>query len=184
MARPRRPIGVCLRVGWRSLVLAGTDAPALIELLEQILMAEREGEHVFATLTHLTFAPDRRHVRILRAGHPGLLLRTLGNVELIEGAGGPALGLVPGLGWDAEEIPLPAGASLVLFTDGLFEGRIGPGSQRLGEDGLVDMARELAELPSAVFVDALMARTEAAAGRYGGVADDVAVVHLRWQAAA
>ena len=177
-------IGVCLRVGWRSLVLAGTDAPALIELLEQMLMAEREGEHMFATLTHLAFAPDRRHVRILRAGHPGLLLRTPGNVELIEGAGGPALGLVPGLGWDTEEVYLPAGASLVLFTDGLFEGRIGPGNQRLGEDGLMDMARDLAGLPSAVFVDALMARTEAAAGRYGGLADDVAVVHLRWQAAA
>ena len=177
-------IGVCLRVGWRSLVLAGTDAPSLIEFLEQMLMAEREGEHVFATLTHLAFAPDRSHVRILRAGHPGPLLRTPGYVELIEGAGGPALGLVPGLGWDEEEVPLPAGASLVLFTDGLFEGRIGPGSQRLGEDGLVEMARDLAGLPSTVFVDALMARTEAAAGRYGGLADDVAVVHLRWKAAA
>jgi serine phosphatase RsbU (regulator of sigma subunit) len=177
-------IGVCLRVGWRSLVLAGTNAPSLIELLEQMLMAEREGEHVFATLTHLAFAPDRRHVRILRAGHPGLLLRTTGNVELIEGVGGPALGLVPGLGWEEEEVPLPGDASLVLFTDGLFEGRVGPGSQRLGEDGLVDMARDLAGLPSTVFVDALMARTEAAAGRFGGLADDVAIVHLRWKAAA
>ncbi len=177
-------IGVCLRVGWRSLVLAGTGAPSLIGLLEQMLLAEREGEHVFATLTHLAFTPDRRHVRILRAGHPGLLLRTAQDVELIEGAGGPALGLVPGLGWDEEVVALPAGASLVLFTDGLFEGRIGPGSQRLGEDGLVDMARDLAGLPSAVFVDALMARTEAAAGRYGGLADDVAVVHLRWKAPA
>jgi serine phosphatase RsbU (regulator of sigma subunit) len=177
-------IGVCLRVGWRSLVLAGTQAPVLIELLEQMLMAEREGEHVFATLTHLAFAPDRRHVRILRAGHPGLLLRTTADVELIEGAGGPALGLVPGLGWEEEEVPLPGDASLVLFTDGLFEGRVGPGSQRLGEDGLVDMARDLAGLPSAVFVDALMARTEAAAGRYGGLADDVAIVLLRWKAAA
>jgi serine phosphatase RsbU (regulator of sigma subunit) len=177
-------IGVCLRVGWRSLVLAGTRAPSLIGLLEQMLLAEREGEHVFATLTHLAFTPDRRHVRILRAGHPGLLLRTAQDVELIEGAGGPALGLVPGLGWDEEVVALPVDASLVLFTDGLFEGRIGPGSQRLGEDGLVDMARDLAGLPSAVFVDALMARTEAAAGRYGGLADDVAVVHLRWKAAA
>jgi serine phosphatase RsbU (regulator of sigma subunit) len=177
-------IGVCLRVGWRSLVLAGTNAPSLIELLEQMLMAEREGEHVFATLTHLAFAPDRRHVRILRAGHPGLLLRTTGDVKLIEGVGGPALGLVPGLGWEEEEVPLPGDASLVLFTDGLFEGRVGPGSQRLGEDGLVDMARDLAGQPSTVFVDALMARTEAAAARFGGVADDVAIVHLRWKPAA
>jgi serine phosphatase RsbU (regulator of sigma subunit) len=177
-------VGVCLRVGWRSLVLAGTPAPVLIELLEQILMAEREGEHIFATLTHLAFAPHRRHVRILRAGHPGLLLRSAAGVDLIEGTGGPALGLVPGLGWEQEEVPLPAGASLVLFTDGLFEGRIGPGSQRLGEDGLVIMARDLGALPSAAFVDALMARIDAAAGRYGGLADDVAVVHLRWKEAA
>ena len=177
-------IGVCLRVGWRSLVLAGTKAPSLIALLEQLLIAEREGEHVFATLTHVAFPPDRSHVRIVRAGHPGLLLRTVGSVELIEGAGGPALGLVPGLGWDEEELPLPSGASLVLFTDGLFEGRIGPGSQRLGEDGLVDMARDLAaSLPAAAFVDALMERTAAAATRHGGVADDIAIVHLRWKAA-
>ncbi|HEY7142903.1 MAG TPA: fused response regulator/phosphatase [Streptosporangiaceae bacterium] len=176
-------IGVCLRVGWRSLVLAGTGAPALTGLLEQILMAEREGEHIFATLTHLEFAPDRARVQILRAGHPGLLLRSASGVELVEGAGGPGLGLVPGHGWEQEELALPPGASLVLFTDGLFEGRTGPGSQRLGEDGLVTLARGLAGLPAAEFVDALIASTEAAAGRYGGLADDVAVVHLRWTAA-
>ncbi|MGZ4434796.1 MAG: PP2C family protein-serine/threonine phosphatase [Trebonia sp.] len=174
-------VGVCLRVAWRSLVLAGATAPPMIELLEQILMAEREGEHVFATLTHLTLAPDRRNVRILRAGHPGLLLRTVDGVELVEREGGPALGLVPGLGWQEEEMPMPAGACLVLFTDGLFEGRIGSGGQRLGEEGLVAMARGMATLPAAAFVDALIERTEAAAADYGGLADDVAVVHLRWK---
>ncbi len=174
--------GVCLRVAWRSLVLAGTLAPALIELLEQMLVAEREGDRVFATLTYLAFAPDRRSVRILRAGHPGLLLRVAGGIELVEGEVGPALGLVPGFGWREEEMPLPAGASLVLFTDGLFEGRIGPGSERLGEEGLLNMARELAALPPAAFVDRLIERTEAATAPYGGLADDVAVVHLGWRA--
>jgi serine phosphatase RsbU (regulator of sigma subunit) len=177
-------IGVCLRVAWRSLILAGLTAPPMIELIEQMLVAEREGENVFATLTHLTFVPDRRRVRILRAGHPGLMLRTAGRVDLIEGTGGPALGLVPGVAWHEEEMMLPAGASLVLFTDGLFEGRIGPGSQRLGEDGLVAMARDLAALPPAAFVDALIEQTEAAASDYGGLDDDVAVIHLGWRAGA
>src|SRR6266571_297577 len=72
--------GVCLRVAWRSLVLAGTTGPPMIGLLEQMLVAERESENAFATLTLLTFAPDRRRVQILRAGHPGLLLRTAGRV--------------------------------------------------------------------------------------------------------
>lgn len=175
-------IGVCLRVAWRSLVLAGTTGPPMIGLLEQMLVAERESENAFATLTLLTFAPDRRRVQILRAGHPGLLLRTAGRVDFIEGQAGPALGLVAGVGWRTEELLLPAGAGLVLFTDGLFEGRVGPGSERLGEDGLVAMARELAGLPAAEFLDTLIEQTEAAASRYGGLADDVAVVHLGWKA--
>ena len=177
-------IGVCLRVAWRSLVLAGATGPPMIGLLEQMLVAERENENEFATLTLLTFPPDRRTVRILRAGHPGLLLRTAGRVDFIEGPAGPALGLVTDVAWRADELPLPAGAGLVLFTDGLFEWRVGPGSERLGEDGLLAMARDLAALPAAEFVDALIDRTEAAASRYGGLGDDVAVVHLGWQAPA
>jgi serine phosphatase RsbU (regulator of sigma subunit) len=174
-------IGACLRVAWRTLVLAGTPAPALIELLEQMLIAEREGVRVFATLTYLTLPPDQQLARVLRAGHPGLMLRTGGQVELVEGEVGPALGLVPGFGWQDEELLLPPGARLVLFTDGLFEGRTGPGSERLGEDGLLEMARELATLPAAPFVDTLMERVESVTAPYGGVADDIAVVHLGWR---
>jgi len=176
-------IGVCLRVAWRSLILAGATALSMIGLLEQMLVAERESDSVFATLTHLSFAPDRRRVRMVRAGHPGLLLRTAGRVELIEADGGPALGLFPDLEWHEEELPLAARAGLVLFTDGLFEGRAGPGSERLGEERLVAMARELAALPPGPFVDALISRTEQAARRYGGLDDDVAIVHLGWKAA-
>jgi CheY-like chemotaxis protein len=112
--------GVCLRVAWRSLVLAGVPMPALISLLEQMLVAEREGDRVFATLSYLAFTPDRRRVRVLRAGHPGLLRRMGDGVDLVEDEVGPALGLVTGHGWRDQEMPLPPGASLVLFTDGLF----------------------------------------------------------------
>jgi serine phosphatase RsbU (regulator of sigma subunit) len=175
-------IGVCLRVAWRSLVLAGMAPQALVGLLEQMLMAEREDDHLFATLTHLVFGPDRRSVRVLRAGHPGLLLRTPERVELVEGPAGPAVGLESGMSWPEQELPLPAAAGLVLFTDGLFEGRVGPGSQRLGEEGLLAMARDLALLPPSGFVDTLLDATEAAAAPYGGLFDDVAIVHLGWKA--
>ena len=173
--------GVCLRVAWRSLVLAGTPAPELAGLLEQMLVAEREDDRVFATLSYVAFEPDRRSVWVLRAGHPGLLVREAGRIELVEGKAGPALGLVPAAGWQAQQLPLPEGAGLVLFTDGLFEGRIGPGSERLGEDGLLAQARELAALAPAPFVDGLIERIETAAAPYGGLADDVAVVYLGWR---
>jgi serine phosphatase RsbU (regulator of sigma subunit) len=175
-------IGVCLRVAWRSLVLSGAAPAALMGLLEQMLMAEREDDHLFATLTHLVFGPDQRSVRVVRAGHPGLLLRTPGHVDLVEGPAGPAVGLEPGASWPEQELPLPPDSGLVLFTDGLFEGRAGPGSQRFGEDGLLATARGLAMLPPADFVDTLLDTTEAAAAPYGGLADDVAIVHLGWKA--
>jgi serine phosphatase RsbU (regulator of sigma subunit) len=150
-----------------------------------MLIAERADERVFATLTCLCLPPGRRMARILRAGHPGLLLRAAGRVDLVEGKGGPALGLLPGLvpgqRWQEEHLPLPPGASLVLFTDGLFEGRTGPGSERLGEDGLLAAARELATLPPAAFADRLIDRAETAASPYGGLTDDVAVVHIGWR---
>ena len=173
--------GVCLRVAWRSLVLAGMPMPALISLLEQMLVAEREGDRVFATLSYLAFTPDRRRVRVLRAGHPGLLRRVGDRVDLVEDEVGPALGLVTGHGWRDQEMPLPPGASLVLFTDGLFEGRTGPGSERLGEEGLLAVARELAGRSPAAFVDGLIERIEIETAPYGGLADDVAVVHLGWR---
>ena len=175
-------VGVCLRVAWRSLVLAGAAPAALMDLLEQMLMAEREDDHLFVTLTHLVFGPDQRSVRVVRAGHPGLLLRTPGHVDLVEGPAGPAVGLEPGGSWPEQELPLPADSGLVLFTDGLFEGRAGPGSQRLGEEGLLATARGLAMLPPADFVDTLLDTTEAAAAPYGGLADDVAIVQLGWKA--
>ena len=173
-------LGVCLRVAWRSLVLAGAAPPVLVGLLERLLMAERADDHVFATLTHLAFSPDRRQVRMLQAGHPGLFLRGQDGVRLVEGAAGPAVGLVPSPRWHQTEVPLPAGAGVLLYTDGLFEGRTGPHGERLGEDGLLALARELEALPAADFADALLERTELAASPYGGLADDVALVHLAW----
>ena len=93
------------------------------------------------------------------------------------------MGLESGQHWQEEHLPLPADAGLVLFTDGLFEGRAGPGNERLGEEGLLAMARGLAMLPPSGFVDTLLDTTEAAAAPYSGLADDVAIVHLRWKAA-
>ncbi|OOK63945.1 CHASE3 domain protein, partial [Mycobacterium kansasii] len=42
---------------------------------------------------------------------------------------------------------MPAGHGLLLITDGLFEGYSGSGRERLGEDGLLALARSHAALP-------------------------------------
>ncbi|WP_434100156.1 PP2C family protein-serine/threonine phosphatase [Streptomyces olivaceus] len=175
-------VGVALRIAWRTLVLSGVTGAEQVSRLEEILLAERGGPQVFVTLTSLCRRPAEPQVRIVRAGHPGLLLRTAdGRVEWVEVGGGPALGVVPdGADWPVEELVVPRGAALVLFTDGLFEGHIGRGRERLGEEGLLRLAREVAGLPPDAFVDELIERAETLADDQGGLADDVAVLHLRW----
>lgn len=173
-------LGVCLRVAWRSAVLCGVSQLNKIRLMEEILVAERSDPHVFATVTALVFPPDRRSVKVVRAGHPGLLMRRGTQVEWLEPEGGMALGLLPGAGeWPATEVALAPDSGLVLFTDGLFEGRTGPDS-RLGEDGLLAMARHHGGLAPRPFIDALVAGASEGAAPYGGLADDVAVLHLGW----
>ncbi|MFI6092927.1 PP2C family protein-serine/threonine phosphatase [Streptomyces sp. NPDC051218] len=175
-------LGVALRIAWRTLVLSGITGPEQVGRLEEIMLAERVKPYVFATLTSLSVPAGAPYARLTRAGHPGMLLRTPdGGVEWVEVAGGPALGVAPGVPlWPVEEVTLPAGSALVLFTDGLFEGHIGKGRERLGEERLLDLARELGALTPSAFVDTLIQRAENLAEEQGGLADDVAVVHLHW----
>ncbi|MEU3280987.1 PP2C family protein-serine/threonine phosphatase [Streptomyces antibioticus] len=173
-------LGVALRIAWRTLVLSGVTGAEQVARLEEILVAERVRSEAFATLTSLTAAPGAREVSVIRAGHPGMLLRSAGRVEWVEVPGGPALGVMPGLAtWPVEEFAVPDGAALVLFTDGLFEGYVGRGKERLGEDGLLRLAREIAGREPEAFVDGLIERAEGLAEAQGGLDDDVAVVHLR-----
>ena len=178
-------LGVCLRVAWRSFVLAGVRGSALVELLEQILVAERSGPEIFATLTSLRRAPGADHAQVIRAGHPGLLIREAGAVASTEPPGGPAIGFLPGAAaWHDTSVRAPAGGALVLFTDGLIEGYTGAGHERLGETGLLEIARRHASLPPDAFLDALIAAAQRLAAPRGGLLDDVAVLHLEWSATA
>ncbi|MDX3119287.1 fused response regulator/phosphatase [Streptomyces scabiei] len=174
-------LGVALRIAWRTLVFCGVTGAEQVERLEEILQAERARSDVFATLVSLTAVPGEERARLVRAGHHGLLLRTGHGTEWAEPPGGPALGVVPGgARRPVSELEVPAGAGVVLFTDGLFEGHVGRGTERLGEAGLLALAREGAHLAPEPFVDRLIAQVGALAESQGGLADDVALVHLNW----
>ncbi|HZF91574.1 fused response regulator/phosphatase [Streptomyces sp.] len=174
-------LGVALRIAWRTLVLSGITGAEQMSRLEELLVAERARDEVFATLVSLAAVPGEQRARVVRAGHHGLLQRTGDDVEWVEVPGGPALGMLPGgARWPTAELPVPSGGSVVLFTDGLFEGHVSRGPQRLGEEGLLDLARKAAGLPAEEFVDRLIGRAEELAEERGGLADDVAVVHLSW----
>ncbi|MFI9392333.1 PP2C family protein-serine/threonine phosphatase [Streptomyces bauhiniae] len=174
-------LGVALRIAWRTLVLSGITGVEQVARLEEILVAERARDEVFATLVSLSAVPGEQRATVVRAGHHGLLRRGTREVDWVEVPGGPALGLIPGgARWPTAELPVPPGASVVLFTDGLFEGHVSRGPQRLGEEGLLELARGAAGLAPDEFVDRLIGEAEGLAEEQGGLADDVAVVHVSW----
>ncbi|TQM29483.1 serine phosphatase RsbU (regulator of sigma subunit) [Nocardia bhagyanarayanae] len=173
--------GVALRLAWRTLVLSGVTGLRQLRLLEQVLLAERTDRQTFATATSLVLDPRTRRVHVWRAGHPGMLRQRGDELHWLEVPGGPALGFLPGRAqWSSHEVDLPDDAGLMLFTDGLFEGRVGAGAERLGEQGLLELAGTVSAERTEPFVDELIRRVEELAGPAGGLDDDVAILYLRW----
>jgi serine phosphatase RsbU (regulator of sigma subunit) len=170
-------LGVALRIAWRVLVLAGVHGADRMRQLDRILRAERAGEGIFATALSLAI-PAAGPVTVVRAGHPGMLLHGDGKVDWVEPPSGPALGLHRG-DWAEHAVDLSDGDGLLLLTDGLFEGHSGVGDERLGEYGLLELARSIATLPAAAFVGALIDGAEELAHSHGGLTDDVAVIRVQ-----
>jgi len=133
-------LGVCLRVAWRTLVLAGGPVDELLGTLQEILRHERHEESVFTTLCMATVDPARRTVVLRVAGHPPPLVLAGDSVEPVRVEhGGPPLGVIDDALWAAQTVELPPGWALLLYTDGLIEGRRDEG--RLGEEGLSELVR-------------------------------------------
>src|SRR3546814_15955575 len=62
-------LGVCLRIAWRTLVLAGRPDDEVLPGLDAVLRAERQADP-FCTVCDVTVSPDRRHVRTRLTGPP------------------------------------------------------------------------------------------------------------------
>jgi serine phosphatase RsbU (regulator of sigma subunit) len=113
-------------------------------------------------------------------GHPAPLLigetvRLLSEARVV-----PPLGVVSRTSWPATEVELPADWALLLHTDGLIDGRVGLGPERLGGEGLAELVqRQVRRDPTwrsapEPFVDSLIQQAEALNG--GDLVDDVAVL--------
>src|SRR3954463_925920 len=64
------PLGVCLRIAWRTLVLGGHEPDELLRTLQVVHDHERHSPWVFTTLCMATVAPDRATLTLRLAGHP------------------------------------------------------------------------------------------------------------------
>jgi FixJ family two-component response regulator len=120
-------------------VLAGRPPGENLSALNELLEHERHDDTMFATLCMVSVEPDRRTGWVRMAGHLPPLLLSQGRVtELPIGPAAP-LGLSEAHDWPGTPVRLDGSWSLRLYTDGLIEGRIGEGSERLGTEGLIGL---------------------------------------------
>ncbi|MEA2301271.1 MAG: hypothetical protein QOE44_1806 [Solirubrobacteraceae bacterium] len=130
-------LGASLRIAWRALILSGAATDAVLDTLQVVLEHERQVPGTFATLCTLEVDPTRRSVRVRRAGHPPpVLIDGTSVIPWPADSGGPPIAAFDYTGWPAARYELPPSWSILLYTDGLIEGRVDAGPDRLGEDGL------------------------------------------------
>lgn len=170
-------LGVCMRIAWRGLVLAGISAHRILPILQDVLVDERRSDEAFVTVTMVVITADRRRADIYLAGHPAPLLLTPPPTQLCDESVGPALGIVPKFSWQPVRVELTPTWRLMLFTDGLVEGRVGRGPERLGVEGLLSLlAQRVDEADTRALISDLV--DEVTRLNAGELPDDVAVVAL------
>jgi serine phosphatase RsbU (regulator of sigma subunit) len=178
-------LGVCLRIAWRTLVLAGVDPETILPSMAAVLTSERSSEEVFATVTMVRVDAGRSTARFWLAGHPWPLLIAGDHASSLPmRVTGIALGVDDTATWVATDLAIDRSDRLLLFTDGLVEGYTGlDRSSRLGEDGMRELLaqRLRAGATGQALVEGLMHDVRSKNG--GELTDDVAILLVSWAGA-
>ncbi|WP_329413183.1 serine/threonine-protein phosphatase [Streptomyces sp. NBC_00704] len=104
--------------------LAGLDLPPQEVLHHLDEQAQRLGTDRMATCLYAVYDPVAHRITIANAGHPPpILLHLGGRAEVLRVPPGAPIG-VGGVDFEAVELDAPAGATLLLYTDGLVESRL------------------------------------------------------------
>lgn len=174
-------LGVCLRVAWRTLMLADEPPDDALALLQEVLLHERHAPAIFATLCMLSVAPGRAEGELRLAGHPppvvvdadGLRVMDVPHVT-------PPLGFIEPGSTRGNALRFAGDWAVLMYTDGLIDGRIGDGPERLGEQRLVELLGQHVDgdvsrlADASPLLDELVTEVERLHG--GDLTDDVAMV--------
>jgi serine phosphatase RsbU (regulator of sigma subunit) len=179
-------LGVCLRVAWRTMILAGRPVGETLAAVQHVLEHERHHDRLFATMCMLSVAPDRATGHLLLAGHPQPLLITSDAVRELQAPIGLPPGITTEAQWPSADVELGPAWSILMYTDGLVEGKVGTGPERLGSDGLIRLiekarAQEPADQPpdrqaNERLIDSVIGEARELNG--GDLDDDIAVLVL------
>ncbi len=159
-----------LRAALRAYAMVEQRPAEVLSLLDAAVSSLEQS--AITTCLYGVLDPQTRRLRLASAGHlPPLLVHPDGGGEYVEVEPGPPLGVA----WEPPpetEVELPEGAALLLFTDGLVEGRHQP-----VEEGLLALRSAVADA-GVDDVERLCDLLLHATGRDGLVDDDSALLAI------
>jgi len=152
----------------------------VLQNLHAVLSQEfRDTVNQFATVIFGILTPHDGEfdIELASAGHlPPLVLGADGGARYVDTIGGRPVGIPMEPKFVVARIRLGPGDTLVLYTDGLTEARIGDGAERYDYDGaLLEFAAAQAPTSASGVVAAIRSLLD---GFGSGVEDDVAVLAL------
>ncbi len=158
------------RHGLQAYALEGDGPGSVVERVNRL--SATFSAPVMATLVYGEVDRDRGTFSFVRAGHPPPLLRDRdGEVMRLESGGALPVGIEPNTRYEAEEVTLERGSTLLLYTDGLVEGK---GGLERGLGRLERLLEATSDSPAAV-CDEVLGGMERERSR----ADDIAILALR-----
>ncbi|GAA4625961.1 PP2C family protein-serine/threonine phosphatase [Cellulomonas oligotrophica] len=150
------------------------DAPsAVLRTLDRVLRQAETDRFCTVALVRLRRTDDSWRATIACGGHPLPLLRRAGRPPEPVGTHGPLVGILPRATFTDTDVDLAPGDALVLFTDGVPEGR--RGRDFYGPDRLLAVV-DAHRGPAADVTDAILA--DAMAFQSDEPRDDIAVVTI------
>lgn len=166
---PAATMMASLRYAIRAYVAQGDELGVVLDKLAMLVDVDRDACFATVLIGELDLAGGE--LRLAAAGHLPPLLVEDGEGRFVEVEIDPPIGVQPRRGAKVSTLHVPAGATLVAFSDGLVE--------RRGEviDAGLDRLRRAAQRRGTLeeVVDALMAATREVESQ-----DDTVVLALRW----
>lgn len=134
--------------GMRAQILLHVTATQVTQQVAKVMESVNDGlcqgghAYGFVTAVCLMFRPDTGALWYCNAGHPPpMRIGANGRVTLLPVVGGLALGIKPGTAYQAGELALHAGDTVLLCSEGVFGARNLSGDA-FGQDRVADLFRE------------------------------------------
>jgi sigma-B regulation protein RsbU (phosphoserine phosphatase) len=166
----------------RAAAVYDRDPAAVLTNLNTVLGHEyRSSDPRFCTVIFGLLTPVAEveaggtfEITLASGGHPpAILIRADGRADYLPTSGGQLVGVLEHARVVTTTVRLEPGDTLLLYTDGLTEARVGPDGERYGEDALLQLARSLAPVAAPDLVHAL---SELLATFGHGLEDDTAIL--------